>query len=401
VRQTILLLITLFVPALSRAQTLEDSAKEVWSEPMRIRSVAGAPSVLGKGDTLFFYDEINRIQRMIKENSVWQPPQKLSENFNFGLAKHPVITPDGRRLYFIDYGGYGGWDLWMTEWSDSLNDWGEAVNLGPPINTNDDEWCSYAPDNKALVFVRNVLISNILISNWIDSAGTWSSPVSFEGGEVSRGFGVSGLTLAKDRKKMYVGRLTYVNDFFEYELMVSYNDSVTGKWSKPLRLNINSHPPDSMPKYNPENRGYDAFPSITPDGIWIFFVSDRSADSLGTNYHDIYVSRLLVDENGDTVVTSVYDRFIESLFGVKLLQNFPNPFNPSTQFSFELAAGDHIRIVLFDIQGRKVMVLADSYFETGRHQINVDLESLPSGIYFYQLHGTRFQPLTKKMLYIH
>jgi len=49
------------------------------------------------------------------------------------------ITADGRYLYFGSdrEGGLGGRDLWVSEKID--DEWGEPVNLGPPINTAGDE----------------------------------------------------------------------------------------------------------------------------------------------------------------------------------------------------------------------------------------------------------------------
>jgi hypothetical protein len=395
--------ILLFAPFLW-AQTLESTAREVWSEPVRIFPTGTAvyPAVSSTGDTLYCVG-IQRLSRSIKISGVWSSLQPLPSGVNTSLAKHPAITPDGRRLYFIEHdrgGGYGGWDLWMTEWSDGLKDWGEAENLGPTINTDGTEWCAFAPDNRTLIFVRGGLSTSLLMSHWLDSAQSWSAPTSFDRERAAKGWSVDGLTMPRNQRKVYLGRYTQVNGFFEWELMVSYKDSITLQFGDPYRLNMNSHPPDTAPKYNPENRGYDGFPSVTPDGKWMFFESDRSQDSLNTNYHDIYVSRLLVDENGDTVVTSVYDEFLYPIAPVRLFPNYPNPFNPSTTIVFELAREQEVKILLVDVRGRLVRVLADSMFNAGTHTLQINLGDLPSGTYFYQIRGRTFQSETRKLLLV-
>jgi dipeptidyl aminopeptidase/acylaminoacyl peptidase len=320
----IVLSASLFV-SFASSQTLEDMAPEVWSEPIRLFPTGTAvyPAITTTGDTLYCLAR-NVISRSIRTDGVWSTPEPLPPHVSSDLSKHPTITPDGRRLYFVDYGGYGGWDLWMTEWPHNLNDWGGVTNLGPTINTGESEWCAAAPDNNTLIFVRGAITSSILVSHWIDSTESWTTPISFDRERVSQGSGVHGITVTPDLRKVYVGKGFLVDGVGELEVDVSYRDSVSGEFSEPLRLNLNSHAPPGTPSYNPENRGYDAFPSITPDGKWLLFVSDRADDSLNTNYHDIYVSRLLIDENGDTVTTSVYDQFFQRLLGTQLIQNFPN-----------------------------------------------------------------------------
>ena len=51
-----------------------------------------------------------------------------------------------------------------------------------------------------------------------------------------------------------------------------------------------------------------------------------------------------------------------------LLPNFPNPFNPETTVPFELSRPGEIRLVIFDLQGRRVRVLVRGRAAAGRHQ---------------------------------
>jgi hypothetical protein len=50
-----------------------------------------------------------------------------------------------------------------------------------------------------------------------------------------------------------------------------------------------------------------------------------------------------------------------------LLQNSPNPFNPQTVISYEVAASSQVRIRVFDISGRLVATLVDGFVEEGQH----------------------------------
>ncbi len=79
------------------------------------------------------------------------------------------------------------------------------------------------------------------------------------------------------------------------------------------------------------------------------------------------------------------------------LNNYPNPFNPTTVISFNLKEKDHVTIIVFDILGKEVARLIDGIQLEGEHSISFDGSNLPSGMYIYQLKGSNFN-ITKKML---
>ncbi len=87
-----------------------------------------------------------------------------------------------------------------------------------------------------------------------------------------------------------------------------------------------------------------------------------------------------------------------------LEQNFPNPFNATTNIRFALPEKQRIKIEIFNVQGQKVCTLADQVFTAGFHSIkwdgrNWEGKSLPSGLYLYRLH-TRDRVLICKLLLV-
>ena len=72
---------------------------------------------------------------------------------------------------------------------------------------------------------------------------------------------------------------------------------------------------------------------------------------------------------------------------VRLDQNFPNPFNPTTSIPVVLTGTRHVRLAVYDLRGRLVRVLADEIMGTGRHEIPFDGSGLASGAYYYRLEG--------------
>jgi hypothetical protein len=53
-------------------------------------------------------------------------------------------------------------------------------------------------------------------------------------------------------------------------------------------------------------------------------------------------------------------------------ENFPNPFNPSTQLQFVLEAAGHTRLRIFDARGSLVETLLDRPMPAGRHAMRWD-----------------------------
>jgi hypothetical protein len=72
---------------------------------------------------------------------------------------------------------------------------------------------------------------------------------------------------------------------------------------------------------------------------------------------------------------------------LKLLPNYPNPFNPSTTLSFELAEAAQVSVEIFDLQGRSVDRISAQSFASGQHQLSYDAgrAGLASGVYLYRV----------------
>jgi hypothetical protein len=84
-----------------------------------------------------------------------------------------------------------------------------------------------------------------------------------------------------------------------------------------------------------------------------------------------------------------------------LLQNVPNPFNPTTKISFDLARAGQVKLQVFDVAGHLVRTLVDGAKPVGRHEVawnglDESGRRASSGVYFYQLVTDDFSQ-TRKM----
>lgn len=88
-----------------------------------------------------------------------------------------------------------------------------------------------------------------------------------------------------------------------------------------------------------------------------------------------------------------------------LRQNYPNPFNPSTMIDYELPEEGNVKLIIFDITGKEIKTLVNSFQQKGVYKVSFNLNdigsTIPSGLYFYKLSvesGTRNFQSTRKML---
>jgi hypothetical protein len=82
---------------------------------------------------------------------------------------------------------------------------------------------------------------------------------------------------------------------------------------------------------------------------------------------------------------------------------YPNPFNPSTTFTFTIPVSSKVELSIYDVYGRKVRTLLDDMKEAGRYtQLwdgrDDDGRALSSGIYFCRLHAGEYHQSKKVLL---
>ena len=87
-----------------------------------------------------------------------------------------------------------------------------------------------------------------------------------------------------------------------------------------------------------------------------------------------------------------------------LSDNYPNPFNPVTQISFNLPVATEFTLNVYNLLGEKVASLHNGYANAGHYTAgwngsNMEGAQLPSGVYMYELNvGEKFRQVKKMML---
>jgi len=89
--------------------------------------------------------------------------------------------------------------------------------------------------------------------------------------------------------------------------------------------------------------------------------------------------------------------------GTRLVGNYPNPFNPTTTISFDIAKDGHVAIDIYNVRGQKVRSLVNGDFTAGNHTIvwnGTDHQgrSVSSGVYFYRMTAGGYHSMQKMAL---
>ncbi len=148
----------------------------------------GAQSLSSDGKTMYYticQGDCDLYFSTINSDGSWGHPLKLPPAINSEKSseKQPSISPDGQMLYFVSNrpGGLGGFDIWVSV-KNPNEVWGNAVNLGQPVNSPGNEQSPFIHfDNKTLYFSSNDHIGmggqDIFVSHLTDS-GKWSEPLN-------------------------------------------------------------------------------------------------------------------------------------------------------------------------------------------------------------------------------
>ena len=85
-------------------------------------------------------------------------------------------------------------------------------------------------------------------------------------------------------------------------------------------------------------------------------------------------------------------------FQFDLYNNYPNPFNPSTEISFSLQESEKVTLKVYNILGQEVALLVNQEMTAGQHSVKFVGNGLSSGVYIYKLNAGSFSSIKKMVL---
>lgn len=324
-------------------------------------------------------------------------PENLGTRINSAYDEfYPVISPDGKTLYYCrtahpkNFGAKQ--DIWYSELQPD-GFWGEAVNIGPPLNNDNANFvCSILPDNNTMI------VGNLYYSNGRTGPGIsvsyrtkkgWSFPQMLVIDDFHNRGPFVNYFLAADGKTLLMA-IERDETYGEMDIYASFLLD-NGNWSAPLNLgkDVNTAGTESTVFLAPDNRtlyfaseghnGYgrqDVFMSRRLDDSWTKWSEPQNlGPSINTPDWDAYFS---IPASGD------YAYFVSgnNSFGGNDIFRIPLPdeLRPKPVVLISGIVSDaktrqpvEADIVVETLKNGRAVAIAHSDPETGRYTISLPL----------------------------
>lgn len=133
------------------------------------------------------------------------------------------------------------------------------------------------------------------------------------------------------------------------------------------------------------------------------YLADINA-ALGRDFSLYQPDGLHPNAKGDKIISYIWFDAINEAIESKLLligldQNFPNPARTKTTVGFSLSQSANVNIQMYNITGIPVKTIANEFYNSGYHTVEVLLGDLKPGIYIYVMRIAG-RELTRKMIVV-
>jgi photosystem II stability/assembly factor-like uncharacterized protein len=102
------------------------------------------------------------------------------------------------------------------------------------------------------------------------------------------------------------------------------------------------------------------------------------------NGNNFYYRLKQIDFDGSFSFSEIISISIE-VEDFNLMQNYPNPANPTTKITFSIPQKTNVKLKLFSVTGEIVREIINEEKDKGIYTIELNLNELSSGIYFYKM----------------
>jgi hypothetical protein len=276
-------------------------------------------------------------------------------------------------------------DLYIS-YKKSDGTWTNSKSLGPQINLPNPSW-EYGPfvtqDNKYLFFSRGGSTMPtyntywVKIDNIIDSL-RHTNYIPYLKNQIPNQTDTVGQIL-----NCTFPDSTFIDD--DGNNTLTYSATLSTGGALPSWIN-----------FDPTTRKFTFIPTAIGSTEIKVIATDTANASATCTFNLNVVDHTFIHESNGQIINNY-----------KLFQNFPNPFNPSTVISYSLSNNSNVSLKLYDVLGKEIATLVDSFQKTGVYDVNLDMNKLylSSGIYYYTLNASeqnsgKVFKITKVMIFL-
>jgi len=211
----------------------------------------------------------------------------LGPTINSSYEEAPdCISADGLEMYFSSNrsGGYGGWDIWVSKRETLNHDWGASVNLGAPVNSNQNEDFAYLwADGLEMYFCSRrpggYGAYDIWMTRRVTKDDPWGIPENL-GPVVNSSFNDTSPCFSPDGLELYFS-VNRAGGYGSDDIWVARRATKNDPWGEPTNLG---------PVVN--SSGTETVPFLSSDGLLLFFSENRQGDRPGgLGNADMWVTR--------------------------------------------------------------------------------------------------------------
>ena len=136
--------------------------------------------------------------------------------------------------------------------------------------------------------------------------------------------------------------------------------------------------------------------SVAGTGYTIQLGSPDVDNDLGSNWFTYSIHGTPGKANG--LVDNIADAGTGKPDKFALKANFPNPFNPVTMISYQLAMNSDVELSIYNLLGQKVATLVNKKQAAGYYTVQWNASAFTSGVYIYKLETSSGFRKSRKLL---
>jgi Tol biopolymer transport system component len=221
----------------------------------------------------FFYSlkgpSFYSLVHLIRKNGVWQKPVVASFSGSYTDIE-PCFSPDGTKLFFVSTRPISGkgepkdYDIWYVEKNNGI--WANPTNIGLPVNTGANEFYPSFTKEGTLYFCakyENGIGGEDLYSSEFKN-GQYLTPVNLGDSVNSAQDEFNSFVSANGDFIMFTS-MGWGTGFGGGDLWISFRKE-NNSWTKPKNMGEKVNSPF-----------FEYCPSLTPNGKFLFFTSNRSS----------------------------------------------------------------------------------------------------------------------------
>lgn len=367
-----------------------------------------------------FFTSNAEIYMCTKVNQVWTAPVKLSSPVNTNYAEyHPTVTSDGT-IYFCSARANGNLDVYRSRYENG--NYSTVEKLPAVINRHDTQqngaWDPYiAPDESYLIFttIRPGGYGQEDQHISYNRNGVWTNPKNL-GSLINSNLIEYGSYVSPDSKYYFFSRpagwgpnvpadIYWVSANFievlKHTNFIPYLKNQIPAQTDTAGVLYNYTFPDSTFADDDGNNTLTYSATLSSGGSlpsWLSFNPATRTFSGTPSASGLISIKVTAADTANASAACIFNLNIVEHTGIremngkipgefKLYQNFPNPFNPSTVISYSLPKNSYVNIKIYNILGKEITTLVDTFQKRGTYDIILNTSSLnlSSGVYLYAL----------------